>query len=106
MEESILWMIVYIILFLIYIVASCIFGNICRTMAIKRGEKDSILWFLLGFCFGLIGIIITLIICKGSNVNNNVPSISAADELIKYKQLLDAGAITEEEYIEFKRRLL
>lgn len=33
-------------------------------------------------------------------------ALSEADELIKYKQLLDSGAITESEYLNVKRRLL
>lgn len=33
-------------------------------------------------------------------------TVSKADELIKYKQLLDAGAITEEEFLSEKNRLL
>ena len=34
------------------------------------------------------------------------PAISAADEIMKYKQLLDCGAITELEYEEKKKQLL
>ncbi len=35
-----------------------------------------------------------------------VPSGSVADELLKFKNLLDAGAITEDEYNAQKSRLL
>jgi hypothetical protein len=33
-------------------------------------------------------------------------SISIADEIIKFKQLLDSGAITEEEYMKAKQKIL
>ena len=43
-----------------------------------------------------------------NNKNSSVQSqnISSADELLKYKQLLDMGAITEDEYNEKKKLLL
>ena len=71
--------------------------------------------FTLG-CFG-IGIIIDLIaIVMGKfadaegnliiNENSSNNNISQADELKKYKELLDAGAITQEEYETKKKQLL
>ena len=39
-------------------------------------------------------------------VAGSVPVASAADELMKYKQLLDAGAITQEEFDAKKKQLL
>ena len=43
--------------------------------------------------------------------NNNNPTrvvqqVSAADEILKYKQLLDAGVITQEEFDKKKAELL
>lgn len=45
---------------------------------------------------------------NGSSVNNNVvnSNVSAADELKKYKELLDDGAITKKEYEAKKKQLL
>ncbi|MCI8692610.1 MAG: SHOCT domain-containing protein [Lachnospiraceae bacterium] len=40
------------------------------------------------------------------NVAQSVPVQSVADELLKFKSLLDAGAITEDEYNAQKARLL
>ena len=34
------------------------------------------------------------------------PSSSIADEILKFKELLDMGAITEEEYLKKKQELL
>ena len=41
-----------------------------------------------------------------SAVENNSISVSSADELLKYKSLLDTGAITQEEYDNKKKQLL
>lgn len=38
--------------------------------------------------------------------SNPVQTVSVADELLKYKQLLDSGAITQEEYDTQKKKLL
>ena len=38
--------------------------------------------------------------------NNTEVTTSVADELLKYKQLLDAGAITQEEFDAQKQKLL
>lgn len=43
---------------------------------------------------------------KNSNLTNMVNAISPADELIKYKQLLDMGALTKEEFDIKKKELL
>lgn len=37
---------------------------------------------------------------------NSSSSSSSADEIMKYKQLLDAGAITQDEYVAKKKQLL
>ncbi|WP_426669333.1 SHOCT domain-containing protein [Mucilaginibacter sp. McL0603] len=64
---------------------------------------------LLGLFLGLIGIII--IYCTGTTKVYdpnlyNYQDQSTADELQKYKQLFDSGAITEAEYNVQKGRLL
>lgn len=46
------------------------------------------------------------LICKTSNNSNNTEHISNADEIKKYKELLDIGAITQEEFEKKKRELL
>lgn len=47
--------------------------------------------------------ILQVIINENSNVDS-LPSSTVADELLKYKQLLDSGAITEEEYNALKNK--
>ena len=64
---------------------------------------------LLGLFLGVLGIIIVYAMgpAKVYDPNEyNFPFQSAADELQKYKQLLDSGAITEAEYNVQKSRLL
>lgn len=43
---------------------------------------------------------------RGAQDNSGYVSVNSADEIMKYKQLLDAGAITQEEYENKKRQLL
>lgn len=84
----------------------------------KNGEKNY--GFALGFFLLFIGLIIC--ICKPSLIKkDDQPKIDAKsiqtistesnenkriEQLIKYKKLLDNGAITEEEYNDVKKRIL
>jgi Short C-terminal domain len=62
---------------------------------------------LLGLFLGFIGIIIVYCTSRTDRqVFINYNNISAADELKKYKDLLDSGAITEAEYNLQKSRIL
>ena len=45
-------------------------------------------------------------VASGGDVKANEISVSMADELIKYKNLLDAGVITQEEFDKKKAQLL
>ena len=45
-------------------------------------------------------------VASGGDVKANEISVSMADELIKYKNLLDTGAITQEEFDKKKAQLL
>ena len=65
---------------------------------------------LLGLFFSFIGVIIVYLTPRVNNTPfynfNTPPSASAADELQKFKQLLDSGAITEAEYQIQKDKIL
>lgn len=67
---------------------------------------------LLGFFLSYLGVIIVALSSRAQppmfynfNTKSSAPS-SAADELKKYKDLLDSGAISEEEYKLQKARIL
>ena len=45
-------------------------------------------------------------VASGGDIKTNETSMSVADELIKYKNLLDTGAITQEEFDKKKAQLL
>ena len=75
----------------------------------RVGAKRSIgalVGLLLGFFLSYIGIIIIYLMPLSKQPGFNFPSNTAADELKKYKQLLDSGAITEQEYNQQKARIL
>jgi len=62
---------------------------------------------LLGLFLGFIGIIIIYCMPKIEEQQyHNFFAQSPADEIQKYKQLMDSGAITEEEYNIQKAKIL
>ncbi len=61
------------------------------------------LCFCAGFFFGLIGLLIVAVLPKK---DSSVEKLANADALMRYKGLLDAGAISQEEYDAKKKELL
>jgi len=62
--------------------------------------------FFLGLFLGIIGLVIVLCSDKVERIIPNFNTSSIPDQLKKYKELLDSGAITEAEYNIQKGRLL
>ena len=86
-----------------------IWGFVTRAIVKGKGYENSGSWFLCGFFLGIIGVIVAA--CKPAvNVPQSYapvqPQTSSADELFKYKKLLEQGAITQEEYDVKKKQLL
>jgi tellurite resistance protein TehA-like permease len=82
------------------------FGIICSSIGAKR-NIGSAGGFFLGFFLGLIGLIIVLCSARKAVFPPPFfPGVSIPDQLKKYKDLLDSGAITEAEYNLQKSRLL
>ncbi len=83
------------------VILSIIFGFISRMVVKSKGytskENHGFAW---GFWLTWIGLIVCA--CKA---NKNAAN-SNSDELLKYHQLLENGAITQEEYEKQKQRLL
>lgn len=77
----------------------------CALIAKGIGEKKGYgagLSFCAGLFLGPLGIIIMAVVPDKSGQN----TIASADALVKYKQLLDDGAITREEFDAKKKELL
>jgi|GEM_PF-1736673 len=86
------------------------FGIIPLIWGYRAGSKRSIgaiVGLLLGLSLSYIGVIIVYLTPLVQQPGfNNLSFNSPADELQKYKQLLDKGAITEQEYNQQKARIL
>ena len=82
------------------LVIGIVCGVICRKQAPQKGYSENA-FFCLGFFLGVIGLIIALVLPSKQS-----ESISNADAILKYKQLLDQGVITQEEFEAKKRELL
>ncbi|SRR5258708_32519876 len=87
------------------VIIGCIFG-IPGALIGSYKKIGAFGGFLLGFLLNIIGIVI--LVCLSSkdvdkpiNLRESVP-----DQLKKYKDLLDSGAITEDEYNKQKTMLL
>ena len=77
-------------------------ANIAKNKGYRFG-----LWWLYGWFFFVIALIhIALLPNKNAQQNNLKNPQSSADELKKYKDLLDQGAITQAEYQAKKEQLL
>ena len=88
--------------FLGWLVVSMICGGITNGININKGYDGGFAW---GFFLGVIGIIV--VACRPEkNSGTNSAKITEADEIKKYKELLDSGAITQEEFDAKKKQLL
>ena len=88
-----------------------VWGFVTRAIVKGKGYESYNSWFWCGFFLALIGVIVAA--CKPAvNTTQSYapvpvqPQASDADELKKYKELLDSGAITQEEYDAKKKQLL
>ena len=81
-----------------------VLGLIPARIAKKKGYSFG-LWWLFGFFFFLIALIVSLFLAD-KNAGQKAEAINGADALAKYKELLDAGVITQEEFDAKKKQLL
>lgn len=89
-------------IYFFYLITFGIIGFVCEHIVKEKGySEDENNGFVWGFFLGIIGIIV----CAVKPVKNE-KSAGSADELLKYKQLLDEGVITADEFERKKRQLL
>lgn len=86
-----------------FIIGSIVFPIIGYNMARKR-TIGPIKGAVLGFFLGFAGLLIILL--YPTIIEEQMHYFSAADELEKFKKLLDEGAITQQEYDTQKAQLL
>ena len=91
----------------VYCAAGLITGLISYEIVKNKGYNNPVSWFWIGFLADILGIVLAL--CKPSvkerQMTSNL-STTPADDLKKYKELLDSGAITQEEYDAKKKQIL
>lgn len=77
-------------------------GFIAKGIGEKKGYGAG-LSFCAGFFLFILGIIIMAVL---PDKNGKEKEVTSADALLKYKELLDAGAISQEEFDVKKKELL
>lgn len=90
------------------IVVALVVGVICAyasTNIAREKGYEPLLYGVLGFCLGVIGLIVALVIPDKSN-KGLTDSATTAEALTNYKKLLDEGILSQEEFDEKKRQLL
>ena len=97
--------------YIVVLLIAAALGLIPANIAKKKGYSFG-LWWLYGWLLFIVAIIhVSLIPDKNASAVGPMgtmasPGATTADELIKYKELLDAGAITQAEFDAKKRQLL
>ena len=83
------------------IVLWVISGFIAKGIGEKKGYGAG-----LSFCAGFFLFILGIIMAVVPDKNGKEKEVTSADALLKYKELLDAGAISQEEFDVKKKELL
>lgn len=102
--------------YFIILCAAAVLAIIPANIAKEKGYSFGLWWFY-GWMLFIVAIIhVSLLPDKNENTNaygrsSSIPyvpstSISAADELKQYKDLLDQGVITEEDYEKKKKQIM
>lgn len=90
------------------IIVSLIFAGILAlipaNIAKKKGKNFGLWWFY-GWMLFIVALIHSLLL-PDLNTQIMKNTTSSADALIKYKELLDSGLITQEDFDEKKKQLL
>ena len=93
------------------LIVAALLGLIPANIAKKKGHSFGLWWFY-GWMLFIVAIIHVNFIPdytaqeNTTSKSNIIPKTSVADEIKKYKELLDAGAITQDEFESKKGELL
>lgn len=91
---------------IVSLIVCVVCGKVSENIAINKGYgASSKTYFWLGFFLTFIGILIISFQPDQAQVKQN-QRMNNANDLLKYKKLLDEGAITEEEFRKIKNKLL
>ena len=91
-----------------YLIIATVFAFVCANMA-KNRSRSAGLWGFLGFLIGLIAVIVLAIIGNDDSTAQQAeatPATGPLDEIAKLKELLDEGALNQEEFDAQKQKLL
>lgn len=98
----------WLIILIAGIIWGLVWGFATKAVINNKGYKEN--WFFWGFIFGFIALIVACAKPAASSVNstkgNEISEKAKVDAILKYKDLLDVGAITQEEYDKKKKELL
>lgn len=103
-----------LIIILLGVLVGIIFGIISGLIYNKKGYRGGFWW---GFFFGIFGVIIVCCIPKKGIIESdksktnetiliNDKDFNEAEEIKKFKRLLDDGVLTEEEFSAKKKQIL
>ncbi len=89
---------------MILMIYGLIWAYLSRYIGLKKNIYSGYIW---GYFLGIIGfIVICALPGEKEIVNESTQLLSNIEQIKKYKELLDIGAITEEEYNDKKKELL
>lgn len=91
-------------LFLFSLVIAIVFCVICLKIGANKGYNPA-LCGVLGFFLGVIGLIVVAVL-PNKKIDQAIMQSTEADSLMKYKELLDQGIITQEEFDRKKNEIL
>lgn len=89
-----------LIIVAIPLLIAVLFGVLSRNFGVKKGY-GAVVCFIAGFFLGVIGLVVILVL-----PDKNASKQNAASDLINYKQLLDQGVITQDEFDRKKDELM
>ena len=107
-----------IILLIVIPVIGLFFGLMTGAIASNKGRSAA--WFWMGFFLDIVGLIVVICLPNLNNKkppvasnmheetiqNDSEPQMDKFEEIRKYKELLDEGIITQEEFEAKKKELL